>query len=164
MRPLIWPQIATLALISAMLTSSALAQAPLAQQAPAAEELEGAPATQEQQTIPPIPVAIDPPPALPTPRVVVDMVWLEQPTAQDFARYYPDRAKYEGVSGRATMECLVNADGRLSCTIVSEEPEGWGFGEATLRIARHFRLAPETRSGIPTAGGRLRRTIRWVMQ
>jgi protein TonB len=162
MRPLIWPQIATLALISAALLSPAAAQTPPADQAPAVEDLEGAPPA-EQQTNPPLPVAVDPPPAPPTPAIVVNLTWLEQPTAQDFARYYPDRAKYEGVDGRATLDCLVNADGRLSCTIVSEEPEGWGFGEATLRIARHFRIAPTTRDGTPTVGGRIRRTIRWMM-
>lgn len=111
----------------------------------------------------PIPVAVDPPPAPPTPSVLTNPVWLEQPNARDFARYYPDRARERDMEGRATVECIVNVDGRLSCTVTSEDPPGWGFGEATLQAARHFRVSPQTRDGQPTSGGRIRRTIRWVL-
>ena len=111
----------------------------------------------------PIPVAIDPPAAPPAAAVLTNVVWLEQPDAQDFARLYPDRAQQENVSGRATLECIVAGDGRLSCTITSEDPSGYGFGDATLSISREFRLAPETSDGQPTSGGRIRRTIRWVI-
>lgn len=111
----------------------------------------------------PIPVAVDPPPAPPTPSVITNPVWLEQPDARDFARYYPDRATERDMEGRATIECIVGADGRLSCTVVSEDPPGYGFGEATLRAARHFRIAPATRDGVPTSGARIRRTIRWQL-
>jgi len=111
----------------------------------------------------PIPVAIDPPPAPPNPNIVVNPVWLEQPDARDFARNYPDAASAANVSGRATIDCLVAADGRLSCTVTAEDPPGYGFGEATLRISREFRLAPMTRDNVPTEGKRIRRTIRWVL-
>ena len=111
----------------------------------------------------PIPVAIDPPTAPPAAAVLINVVWLEQPDARDFARLYPDRAEQETVSGRATMECIVAIDGRLNCRITSEDPLGYGFGDATLNISREFRLAPETSDGQPTAGGRIRRTIRWVI-
>lgn len=111
----------------------------------------------------PIPVAVDPPPAPPTPSVITNAVFTEQPDARDFARYYPERAQERGQEGRATVECIVGADGRLNCTITNEDPPGWGFGEATLRVSRHFRVAPATRDGSPTSGGRIRRTIRWVL-
>ena len=111
----------------------------------------------------PIPVAVDPPPAPPTPSVITNPVWLEQPDARDFSRYYPERAQEREVEGRATIECIVNADGRLSCTVTSEDPPGYGFGEATIRVSRHFRIAPATRDGAATSGGRIRRTIRWVL-
>ena len=107
-----------------------------------------------------IPVAVDPPPAPPTP-TILDPVWLEQPNARDYARYYPPRALDRGQVGSATIECLVAADGRLSCRVLSETPPGWGFGEASLRVSRHFRLAPATSNGLPTSGGMIRRTIRW---
>lgn len=111
----------------------------------------------------PIPVAVDPPPQPPTPAVLTGVTWLEQPDARDYARYYPERAQEREVEGRATVECLVDASGRLSCTITSEDPPGYGFGEATLRVSRHFRVAAATRDGQATTGGRIRRTIRWVL-
>ena len=111
----------------------------------------------------PIPVAVDPPPSPPTPAVLTGVTWLEQPDARDFARYYPERAQEREVEGSATVECLVDPSGRLSCTITNENPAGYGFGEATLRVSRHFRVAAATRDDSATSGGRIRRTIRWVL-
>ncbi len=111
----------------------------------------------------PIPTAIDPPPAPPTPSVITNAVFLEQPDARDYSRYYPERAQEREVEGRATLDCIVGSDGRLNCTITNEDPPGYGFAEATLRVSRHFRVAPATRDGVPTSGGRFRRTIRWVL-
>lgn len=112
----------------------------------------------------PIPVAIDPPPAPPNASVLTGLVWLARADGSDFARLYPVRAKQDRVSGRATLDCLVGVDGALSCTVLSEEPPGYGFGEATLQIAREFRLAVQTREAVPTAGGRVRLPIRWVIE
>ena len=110
---------------------------------------------------PPVPVAVDPPPSPPNPNVLTNPFWVERPDAQDFARNYPRRAMDESVSGRALLDCLVASDGLLTCAVVSETPEGYGFGEAALRVARSFRMAPQTRDGVPTAGGRVRVPIRW---
>jgi len=112
----------------------------------------------------PIPVAVDPPPAPPTPAVLTGVRWLRQPNGDDYVRFYPQRAMERDQEGSATVECIVDANGRLSCTIISEDPPGWGFGEATLRIARQFQVAPQTSDGRPTQGGRIRRTIRWQLQ
>lgn len=104
----------------------------------------------------PIPVAVDPPPAPPTPGVLSGMVWLERPSAQDYSRYYPSRAADREQTGRAVLDCLVDAGGRISCTVVSEDPPGWGFGDAAIRISRSFRAAAQTSDGRPTSGGRTR--------
>ena len=109
----------------------------------------------------PIPVAVDPPPAPPTPSVITNPSWLERPNARDFARYYPERALERGQEGRVSLACIVGADGRIACTVTSEDPQGWGFGEAALRISRHFRMAPATRDGVPTSGGRVNVPIRF---
>lgn len=104
----------------------------------------------------PIPVAVDPPPAPPTPAVLTGMVWLQRPSSQDFNRYYPQRALDREQEGRVVLDCLVDANGRISCTVASEDPSGWGFGEAALRISRNFRAAAQTSDGRPTSGGRTR--------
>ena len=109
----------------------------------------------------PIPVAVDPPPAPPTPSVITNPTWLERPNARDFARYYPERALERGQEGRVSLACIVAADGRIACTVTSDDPHGWGFGEAALRISRHFRMAPATRDGAPTSGGRVNVPIRF---
>ncbi|MFN7389403.1 TonB family protein [Brevundimonas sp.] len=44
-------------------------------------------------------------------------------------------------SGVVVVSCLVRRSGRLEdCTIVSETPEGEGFGEAALRAATESRI------------------------
>jgi protein TonB len=109
----------------------------------------------------PIPVAVDPPPSPPVASVLTGVTWLEQPDARDYARYYPPRAMDRSQEGRVTLDCLVDAGGRISCSVTSEDPPNWGFGEASLRVARHFRVAAQTADGRPTTGGRIRRTIVW---
>lgn len=109
----------------------------------------------------PIPVAVDPPPRPPTPSVITNPTWLERPNARDFARYYPERALERGQEGRVNLACLVAADGRIACTVTSEDPTGWGFGDAAMRISRHFRMAPATRDGAATSGGRVNVPIRF---
>jgi protein TonB len=99
---------------------------------------------------------VDPPPAPPTPSVITNPTWLQRPNAAQFAQYYPDRALEREQEGRVVLDCVVAADGRISCAVSSEDPSGWGFGDAALRISRFFRMAPATRDGVPTSGGRVR--------
>ncbi|MEQ1619726.1 MAG: TonB family protein [Terricaulis sp.] len=63
------------------------------------------------------------------------------------------------LEGDVSLDCLVSAEGRLDCAIVSEDPTGFGFGEAALRISRSFRMALMTLDGVPAAGGRYRMRI-----
>lgn len=90
--------------------------------------------------------------------------WLERPDARDFARYYPTAALEAGRPGHVVLTCTVLADGAVNCTVGYEGPQGWGFGEAALRISRHFRMAPETKDGTSTAGAIVRVPIRFRVQ
>ena len=103
----------------------------------------------------PLPVAIDPPPAPPSP-VLTGVQWTRRPGPGEFDRFYPPRANQEQQSGRVSLDCLVAADGRISCTVLSESPEGWHFGDAAMRISQYFRMAPQTSDGRPTSGGHAR--------
>jgi protein TonB len=110
----------------------------------------------------PIPLAIDPPPPPPNPTVIAAPVWLQTPTAEDFARYYPAEALARGVAGRVTLACLVNANGRLSCVVLREAPTNRGFGDAALRVSRSFLIAPATSDGEPTVGCRVNVPLRFT--
>lgn len=76
--------------------------------------------------------------------------WTERP--RDLARYYPRRALARGVEAWVVLDCIVGVSGALNCSVVSEAPEGWGFGEAALRIARDHRMEPALRDGVPVEG------------
>lgn len=107
-------------------------------------------------------IAFEPQPtAQLSPSLLTNASFLERPSGRDFERYFPRRAITRGQSGRVVLDCAVAADGRLSCSIANEEPAGWGFGEASLQAARHFRVAPATADGRPTSGGRLRVPMVW---
>lgn len=104
-------------------------------------------------------IAADPEAGPPAPPVIVGPRWLERPTGADYERHWPRAALGQEIEGSASLDCLVSADGRLNCTVVSEDPPNMGFGEAAVQVSRRFRMAPETANGQPTAGGRYRLRI-----
>lgn len=101
-----------------------------------------------------VPVAVDPPPSPPS--VITNPTWLERPDGRQYSEHYPERALEREREGRVVLDCVVDSGGRLACSVASEEPSGWGFGNAAIRISRYFRMAPMTVDGRPTDGGRVR--------
>ncbi|MEQ1618797.1 MAG: energy transducer TonB, partial [Terricaulis sp.] len=88
-----------------------------------------------------------------------DPSWIRRPNGADYERFWPTRAREREMEGVASLDCLVDAEGRLACTVTSEDPPNMGFGEAAVRISRQFRMNPQTVNGQPTAGGRYRLRI-----
>ncbi|MGE0830138.1 MAG: energy transducer TonB [Hyphomonadaceae bacterium] len=116
------------------------------------------------QTVLPVENPPPPPPvAPPPPPVITNPTWVERPDGADFARYYPERALERERTGSVTLDCVVNANGRISCSVASEDPPGWGFGDAAVRISRSFRMAPRLENGQPSEGGRVRVPIRFAL-
>ncbi len=113
---------------------------------------------------PPITQGAVPPMPQPDSDLLTGVIWLDAPEGSDFARFYPRQALDEHLNGSVVLDCVVGGDGRLNCAVVSEEPVGYGFGEAALAVSREFRAAARTRDGVATAGGRLRRTVRWTLR
>jgi len=76
--------------------------------------------------------------------------WTRQATGADLAQYYPDRAQRMEKEGDAIIRCTATLEGSLAdCQVVSESPKGYGFGDATVKVARFFRVKPMMRDGYP---------------
>jgi TonB family protein len=95
-------------------------------------------------------------PAIIEPVVITDPVWVERPRNPE--RFYPREAFMQEIAGEVVLDCDVGLNGRLDCAIVSEKPQGRGFGDAALRIAGAHIMRPPTRNGAP-APARYRMTI-----
>lgn len=98
-------------------------------------------------------------------QVVTNPDWVKTPNADDLSRSYPAAAMAEGASGRATIECKIAIEGNLyGCRVISEEPEGMGFGPATVSVAPLFRMKPPMLDGKPMTGASVRVPLRWVFK
>ena len=54
---------------------------------------------------------------------------------------YPEHAQKLGQTGKARMRCMVSdADTLTDCRVLSEQPSGFGFGDALLRMSAYFRI------------------------
>jgi protein TonB len=92
---------------------------------------------------------IDPP----KPRRISDPDWLSKPDARAMSAQFPARPLRMGVSGAATISCVVSASGSLGqCTVVKESPSEFGFGAAALKLAKYFRMRPRTEDSEPVNG------------
>ena len=74
---------------------------------------------------------------------------------------YPAIAKRSNKEGVVVVELTIGADGRTSdITVVSEEPKGFGFGDAAREAVKKWRFTPAKKGGesVPMRG---RQTIRF---
>ena len=84
------------------------------------------------------------------PSEITNPRWLRQP--RDLGTYYPSRALSRELSGQVVLDCRVDVVGALHCSVVSETPANWGFGDAALRISRDYRMVPAMRDGEAVEG------------
>lgn len=92
--------------------------------------------------------------------------WVAFPTPAQFQAVFPDAASKAGVlKAKAVMDCTVTAVGALAdCRPVSEDPAGYGLGQAILPLGEAFRLKIWTADGQPVIGGIVRAPIRYDMK
>jgi protein TonB len=119
------------------------------------------PVEQPRPPPPAPPVVAAPPP--PRPTVITQPDWSQKPSADDMARYYPERAQRLNVTGRAELACTVLANGKVNCDVASEDPPDQGFGDAAMKLSKLFKMRPMSRDGVPTNGGRVNIPIRFQL-
>ncbi|MBS0298223.1 MAG: TonB family protein [Proteobacteria bacterium] len=95
-------------------------------------------------------------------QVLAKAKWSQLPGLADFEALYPAKAKAQGVmTGVGVVSCQVAVGGALEeCRLVSENPEGLGFGEAAMKLVAGFRLNPWTDDGRPVDGARISIPVR----
>lgn len=116
-------------------------------------------APESVDTAPPARETVTEPPVV---RTIRNPSWVSQPNADQMMRAYPDRALQRGLAGSASLNCMVEANGRVSgCSVVGETPAGNGFGGAAQQLSRHFRINPRTVDGT-AEGSRVVINLRFV--
>ena len=89
--------------------------------------------------------------------------WTRFPDSEALLDYYPSRAQDAEVEGSATLECTVADDkGRVTCTLLSEAPPGYGFGKATVRMVQD-KGRVDTTQGDVRIGAKLRTIVKWTL-
>jgi len=78
-----------------------------------------------------------------------------------WARYYPLKAQRLNKDGRVVLECKALASGVLTaCSVISEDPPGYDFGDAALKMSCLFKMKPSDPSTTPPEG----LTVRFPVQ
>jgi TonB family protein len=99
---------------------------------------------------PGVTLAADPPePPPPPPTVPDEPRWARRPIPADIAAAYPPVAANLGLAGEVSVHCGLSDDGRLKgCKVVSETPQGYGFGQAALSLTGGYRAPAIQASGV----------------
>lgn len=87
------------------------------------------------------------------------VVWTQRPSARRISELYPQRALREGLGGRVQLDCTVNPNLSLNCSVASETPAGEGFGRAALTAANSYRARATLSDGSSAVGTRTRLAV-----
>lgn len=85
--------------------------------------------------------------------ILVGPKWAKHPTGDDVAHLYPAGAIRTMTEGDVVLQCQVQADGHLApCSVVSEAPEKYPFGDAALKLATKLQVDVNHGPGLKAPG------------
>lgn len=93
------------------------------------------------------------PASRPGPRQLTSPIWERRPSGSAIRRFYPQRAIDKGMTGHVRLRCQALQNRSLACDVVSEEPEGLGFGRAAQKAMAGARLTLFQSSGVRLTEG-----------
>lgn len=89
-------------------------------------------------------------------------VWVETPSPADVAETYPSSAYASGQTASVALICRASLAGRLNdCQVISDTAPGAGFDQASLELARHYRMKALGSDGRPMIGRLVRLSVGW---
>jgi TonB family protein len=96
-------------------------------------------------------------------RLISEPRWLQGPDPAAVVRLFPAQAAAKGVkTGRGVAVCTVSADGSLvDCAPGTADPDGLGFSEAAVQVAKVMKMNLWTQEGGPVIGARFQLPIRF---
>ncbi len=96
-------------------------------------------------------------------RGIGNPVWVIGPDPATTQKLFPAAAAARGMTtGKGVAECRVLSDGTLAdCRPLPGDPDGMGFSEAAVQVARIMRMSPWTQDGGPIDGADIRVPIRF---
>jgi TonB family protein len=75
---------------------------------------------------------------------------VRRPTPRETADLYPPEARKHARQGEAVVTCEIGMSTRLeNCVVTSEDPPGFGFGEALMKATAFYRIEPPAVNGKP---------------
>lgn len=87
------------------------------------------------------------------------------PPGDVMLRSYPQDAVNQAVAGTAVIDCQIAPSGAMSsCSLISESPAGYGFGDATVRVfVDNCHVDPATVADGIQPGDHHRFTYKWTI-
>jgi protein TonB len=115
--------------------------------------IDGAPAP-----LPPFIASASPEAAVDTSRPAAPgtVVFTQRPTPRRISELYPQGALRRGVGGRVQLDCRVQYDLSLTCSVASESPADAGFGRAALAASSSYRARATLSDGSSAVGAQTR--------
>ena len=84
------------------------------------------------------------------PTIITRPQWARVSSSINFAKFYPRAAARARIRGHVDLACVVELDGTADCQVSAEDPPGFGFGEAALKIMPKVQDAnPLVVNGVP---------------